>query len=83
MASWVEAMIEMVPRGGDRLFVDRTGLSGKYDFHLYRDTPLPQNLGANLDLHREAVQAMGLELNEMKAPFEVLVIERAEKPSEN
>ena len=33
--------------------------------------------------NRDAVNAMGFELEESRVPFEVIVIERAEKPAEN
>ena len=83
MQRWVERMTELIPRGGDRLIFDRTGLMGTYDFHFYRDVPLPQSVGAVLSLHREAVKAMGLELEEATAPFDVWVIESVQRPSQN
>jgi uncharacterized protein (TIGR03435 family) len=71
-----------------RPVLDRTGLAGRYDFHFYRDGPTPisspTDLGNALtNLKSDAVRAMGLELEESQMSFEVWVIERAEKPSEN
>jgi uncharacterized protein (TIGR03435 family) len=71
--------------------MDRTGLTGTYDFHFdlqgptsldLRDNPA-QFSGLPESVNREAVKAMGFELEESRAPFEVWVIERAEKPSQN
>jgi uncharacterized protein (TIGR03435 family) len=65
---------------------DRTGLTGRYDFHFYADAeaanarPLSGGLEA---LKRDAVKALGFELEESRQPFDVWVIERADKPAEN
>jgi uncharacterized protein (TIGR03435 family) len=88
MANWVNHLFASL---NGRPVIDRTGLNGTYDFHFdfhgptgldVRDNPaqfdsLPEAV------NREAVKAMGFELEESRAPFEVWVIERAEKPSEN
>jgi uncharacterized protein (TIGR03435 family) len=67
----------------NRPVLDRTGLSGEFDFRFEQsggiggtDTPSRRSTA---DLLKE----IGLELEEAKAPMEVWVIERAEKPSEN
>ena len=78
----------------DRPIVDKTGLSGKYDFDLEWTLdgtqqgrglpPLPQ--GADADSKPDifsAIQQLGLRLESAKALVEVLVIDHVEKPSEN
>jgi uncharacterized protein (TIGR03435 family) len=60
-----------------RVVFDRTGLAGKYDFHVSLLGDAPGNV------FLEAVKAIGLELEESRAPLEIWVIDRAEKPSEN
>ena len=76
----------------DRPVVDRTGLSGRYDFDLEwapdetqfggvvragdADTPKP-------DLFAALQQQLGLRLEATKGPIAALVIDRVERPSEN
>jgi uncharacterized protein (TIGR03435 family) len=75
----------------DRPVLDRTGLKGEYDFTLeFDDDPdarIPGNLnpfsGLTPSALSTALQALGLKLESTKAPFEVLVIDHVEKPSEN
>src|SRR4051794_78712 len=80
----------------ERPVVDQTGLPGRYDFTL-KWTPDPGQLaavGPNAsppppadedapDLFGALVQQLGLKLEGTKAPVEVLVIDKVEKPSEN
>lgn len=79
----------------DRPVVDQTGLPGKYDFMLtwtpdefqftamgVKVPPPPDNATAP-DLFTAFQEQLGLRLESTKAPAEVLVIDRAEKPSEN
>jgi uncharacterized protein (TIGR03435 family) len=80
----------------DRPVVDQTGLSGRFDFTLLW-TPdefqfggqgargaLPQINGANApDLFTAMREQLGLSLNSTRAPADVLVIDRVEKPSPN
>ena len=56
--------------------IDKTALSGRYDFDL-EWTPS----GAH-DIFG-SIQQLGLKLESTKAPVDVLVIDRVEKPEEN
>ena len=71
--------------GVDRPVLDKTGLTGKYDFKL--------TWAAGLNTSRDDAAApsaytalqdqLGLRLEPQRAPIEVLVVDNAEKPSEN
>ena len=80
----------------DRPVVDQTALPDRYDFTLKwtpdaaqlaalgPNAPPPSNdPEAPPDLFAAVQQQLGLRLESTKAPVEVLVIERAQKPSEN
>ncbi len=81
---------------GDRIVVDQTGLGSKrYDFIL-KWTPFgpatngaagvssaPDNADAPPDIFTAIQQQLGLKLVPAKAPVDVIVIDRVEKPSEN
>jgi uncharacterized protein (TIGR03435 family) len=88
----------------DRIIINKTGITGKYDFHLEF---APDETTAGLNELRvgpngepgfpqptasdppgapsifTAIQQLGLKLESAKGPRDFLVIERAEKPSEN
>lgn len=80
----------------DKPVIDQTGLAGRYDFTL-KWTPDEFQFGglgarppapadsadAPPDLFTAMQQQLGLKLESTKAPTEVLVIDRIEKPSEN
>jgi uncharacterized protein (TIGR03435 family) len=71
--------------------VDKTGLTGKYDFTLRWATEqlslVPGAATGEADKLPSIFTAMreqlGLRLDSTKGPIEVLVIDRADKPSEN
>jgi uncharacterized protein (TIGR03435 family) len=80
----------------DRPVVDQTGLSGRYDFTLKwtpdesqftgmgAHVPTPtDNPDAPPDLFTAIQEQLGLRLESTKAPVDVLVIDRIEKPSAN
>jgi len=79
----------------DRPVLDRTGLEGRYDFQLdwtpdefqfstlgVKAPPPPDN-APHPDLYTAIQQQMGLKLEAVKAPADVMVVDRLEKPSEN
>ena len=62
--------------------VDHTGIDGKFDFHLDVETPPqpPSDPGDNADNISHAMQnQLGLKLNRVKIPVEVLVIDHVER----
>jgi|SRR5579862_5493553 len=73
----------------ERPVVDKTGLTGKYDFTLRWTDELssPRTPAGDPDKYPSIFIALreqlGLRLDSAKGPLEVIVIDRAEKPSEN
>jgi uncharacterized protein (TIGR03435 family) len=76
----------------DRPVVNRTGLDGEFEFTIaYEPDPdappnigrLPVNPGLNPSRAAVALEDVGLKLESSTAPFEVLVIDRLERPSSN
>lgn len=78
-----------LPTGADRPVIDKTGLTGKYDFHLSYDMHSPGAAPGPDDdpgmILFDAVQKqLGLKLVDAKAPFDFVIIDRGEKtPTEN
>lgn len=71
--------------GVDRAIVDRTGLSGKYDFTLEWSNPLAKG---NSDTTRPDIftalrEQLGLRLEPQRAPLKYIVIDHAERPTAN
>jgi uncharacterized protein (TIGR03435 family) len=91
----LDAFAEMITRlpGVDRPAFDKTGLTGRYDFELTLapftlrvppDPAAPAVTGPSGESLFTAIEEqLGLKLESQKAPVEVLVIERVERPSEN
>ncbi len=80
----------------DRPVVDQSGLAGRYDFTLTwtpdetqfgglgaRVPPPSDNASAPPGLFTAIQEQLGLRLDSTKAPVEILVVDRVEKPSEN
>lgn len=81
--------------GIDRVIIDRTGLTGRFDFELSWRMPVPPP-GAlppgvtppavdpdQPDLFVALQEQLGLKLEPARAPIEVLIIDSVEMPSEN
>jgi uncharacterized protein (TIGR03435 family) len=69
-----------------RPVLDKTGLRGFYDFKLswtpeYGGPPAPDSNG--VDIFTAIQEQLGLKLEPQKAPIDFLVVDHAEKPSEN
>lgn len=69
-------------RGIDLPVVDRTGISGTFDIAL-KSAPSAAREADTAALFTILQEQLGLKLTASKAPFEVLVIDHAEKPSAN
>jgi uncharacterized protein (TIGR03435 family) len=69
-------------RGIDLPIVDRTGIRGTFDIVL-KSAPSAAKQADGPLLFALVQEQLGLRLAPAKAPFEVLVIDHAEKPSEN
>jgi uncharacterized protein (TIGR03435 family) len=67
-----------------RPVVDRTGLSGDFTFDL-EFAPMDPGVGESsaASVYTAVQEQLGLKLEPAKMPVEVMVIDRAEKPSEN
>jgi len=64
--------------------VDKTGLTGRYDFKIEWVTIAEKEAGVSGPTMYEAVQKLGLNLDKRKDTSEILVIDRAEQmPTEN
>ena len=76
----LSALAGMLRQSAGRQILDKTGLPGKYDFTLEfstrglttDDDPLPSLFDA-------LQQQLGLKLEDTKAPFDVVVVDHAEK----
>ena len=67
-----------------RSVIDKTALPGKYDFELKWTNDRQANPDAEPGPTLfTAIQELGLKLEPAKGPVEMLIIERAEKPSDN
>ena len=69
----------------DRTVIDRTGLTGRYDFRLQwtADNVASGAADAPPNLLTAIQEQLGLRLQAAKGPVKTLVIDRLEKPSEN
>jgi uncharacterized protein (TIGR03435 family) len=91
----IASLIGQLPRmpGIDRPVLDETGLSGKYDFQFsLTDVQLGMRVEQNgipaADAEGASVftalqDQLGLKLEPRKAPIQVFVVDRVERPSEN
>jgi uncharacterized protein (TIGR03435 family) len=92
MGDFVNAMQSNVL---DRPVLDRTGLQGRFDFTLNWTPDESQFRGMGVQVPPPAAEAklpglftaiqeqLGLKLDSVNAPVEVIVIDRVEKPSDN
>jgi uncharacterized protein (TIGR03435 family) len=88
--STLSTFAQLLTGGLDRPVIDRTGIAGVYDLHFEssKENTLYENARFQPDDDPPSVftaieAQLGLKLEPMKGPVEVLIIESAEKPSEN
>ena len=84
----------MPPATGQRV-LDRTGIAGEFNIDLRfvpsdafvaqveRETGRAPTFGAGSSLFKALEEQLGLRLEAIRAPVETVVIDRAEKPTEN
>ena len=83
------SMVEFAPDLGyflDRPAVDQTGLTGRYDFQLMwtaDESRAPADGSAPPGLFTAIQEQIGLKLEPVKAPAEVLVIDTVQRPGAN
>jgi uncharacterized protein (TIGR03435 family) len=80
MAEFAQMLTQL--RGIDLPVVDRTGIAGTFDVVL-KTAPAATHEGDTAALFAIIEDQLGLKLVAAKAPIEVMVIDHAEKPSEN
>jgi uncharacterized protein (TIGR03435 family) len=85
-ATMEQFAVQLSTGGLDRPVIDKTGLAGRYDITLnwipeYAGPPAPDSNGVGV--FTAVQEELGLKLEPQKAPVEILVIDHAEKPSEN
>jgi uncharacterized protein (TIGR03435 family) len=69
-----------------RYLIDKTGLTGRYDFELHwtpDDTAAASALAGDPSIFTAVQEQLGLKLESAKAPVDVLVVDSAEQPSAN
>jgi uncharacterized protein (TIGR03435 family) len=83
---------QMLSQRMDRLVVDRTNLSGRYDFLLQwnpgpgetrNEAPAAPDIESRPSIFTAIQEQMGLKLESARGPVEVLVVDHIEKPTEN
>jgi uncharacterized protein (TIGR03435 family) len=81
----IAKVVNLLQGRSDRIIVDKTGFNGLFDIHLEFSPDLGAAApGTEIGLSLfTAIQDIGLKLESAKAPLEVLVIDRVQKPSEN
>lgn len=82
----IDFLMRVLAGAVDRPVLDRTGLTGAYDFKLEfaRSDRAAADAGSDVPPLSTAVQEqLGLKLEAQKGPVEVFVIDRVERPSEN
>jgi uncharacterized protein (TIGR03435 family) len=87
-ASMSELAAELPEVGISRIVLDRTGLSGNYDFSLRwtpesldGGTPSPEASGPSIFTALQ--EQLGLKLESVTGPVQTLVVDHIERPSEN
>ncbi|HYR89410.1 MAG TPA: TIGR03435 family protein [Terriglobia bacterium] len=75
-------IVSLLQGTSDRIIVDKTNLKGLFDIHIrFRDASTFSDSAAPSIF--TAIQDLGLRLESAKAPFEVIVIDSVQHPTEN
>jgi uncharacterized protein (TIGR03435 family) len=77
----LESLARFLSNQVSRTVVDQTALTGKYDFRLLFSPDLGDATGPSI--FTAVQEQLGLKLDSTKGPVEVLVIDSAQKPTEN
>lgn len=78
----MEVLAKVMADIGGRLGVDKTGLTGGYDFELHW-APADDSSSDLPPLFTAVQQQLGLQLESVKVPIQAVIIDRAEKPDGN
>lgn len=80
----MQNLVAFISIGAARPIVDRTGLAGEYDFDLWKLPAAEEQNGADPDLPTQwDLERLGLKLVPVNAPFDAIVIDHIERPTEN
>jgi uncharacterized protein (TIGR03435 family) len=82
--SSIPHLVDQLSGNLDRPVLDKTGLTGNYDYKMEWATDPASEADSNApSIFTAAQEELGLKLEPKKAPVEVLVIDQVTKPSEN
>jgi uncharacterized protein (TIGR03435 family) len=82
-AQW-SLVVQTIAAGLDRRLIDRTGLSGQFDFEFAYRRGLAANADdPSVDLFTAVRQQLGLKLDAGRAPYDVVVVESVSRPTPN
>lgn len=79
----IDFLVRLLSSSADRPVLDKTGLTGVYDFKLeYARDPATSD-GTVPSLFTAVQEQLGLKLEPQRAPIEILVVDSAERPTVN
>lgn len=79
----MESLVVVLKAVTGRPIVDKTGLTGTYKFDLRYANEPPTAESTAPSIFTAVQEQLGLKLESVKEPFEVLVLDHVERPSEN
>lgn len=79
----VKAIAHAVEQVLGRAVIDRTGLTGKFDFKLEWTPDEARTDGEGASIFTALQEQLGLKLESTRAPVDIVVVDRLEKPTEN
>ena len=77
----MKALTSLMSGPVERIVLDHTGLSGRYDFDL--EWSPDQDAPDKPSIFAAAQEQLGLKLESARAPVDVVVIDHIERPTEN